>query len=52
MRLSLRVLAAGLQLASYAASQDTSDEAVYANLEKFWSYGRSPAVYPTRKLVI
>lgn len=26
-----------------------ADSDVLANLERFWSYGRSPAVYPSRK---
>ena len=27
-----------------------NDSAIAANLEHFWSYGRSPAVYPTPQM--
>jgi hypothetical protein len=47
MKLTVPLLAAALQLAGIAAGQE--DAAIAANLEKFWSYGRSEPVYPSRK---
>ncbi|KAH1497278.1 hypothetical protein KXX52_001408 [Aspergillus fumigatus] len=45
MKLTVPLLAAALQLAGIAAGQE--DAAIAANLEKFWSYGRSEPVYPS-----
>jgi hypothetical protein len=47
MKITVPLLAAALQLAGIATAQD--DVAIAANLERFWSYGRSEPVYPSRK---
>ncbi|RHZ54835.1 beta-glucosidase [Aspergillus thermomutatus] len=45
MKITVPLLAAALHLAGTASAQD--DAAIAANLEKFWSYGRSEPVYPS-----
>jgi beta-glucosidase len=47
MKITVPLLAVALQLAGTVFAQD--DAAIAANLERFWSYGRSEPVYPTRK---
>ena len=42
------ILAIALALADVASAQNsTNTTAVLANLERYWSYGRSAPVYPT-----
>lgn len=58
MRFTTELLAVALALADVTSAQNSTYNATaaaaaqlkaeLANLEKFWSYGRSPAVYPTR----
>lgn len=48
MKLSLVLSAAVLQLADAAVVQKRAVDV--ADLEHYWSYGRSEPVYPTRKL--
>ncbi|KAI4839662.1 putative glycosyl hydrolase, partial [Aureobasidium sp. EXF-8845] len=57
MRFTTELLAVALALADVTSAQNSTYNATaaaaaqlkaeLANLEKFWSYGRSPAVYPT-----
>lgn len=47
MKVSLTLYAAALQLADAAVVQKRSVDV--AELEHYWSYGRSEPVYPTRK---
>lgn len=47
MKLIVPIFAAAAQLAGTVSAQN--DSTVAANLEHFWSYGRSESVYPTRK---
>jgi hypothetical protein len=42
-------LAAAAELMGFVSAQNISAEA--ANLENYWSYGRSEPVYPTRKSI-
>lgn len=59
MRFTTELLAVALAIADLSAAQNTTYNATaaaeaalqveLANLEKFWSYGRSPPVYPTRE---
>jgi beta-glucosidase len=58
MRFTTELLAVALALADVTSAQNSTYNATaaaqakltaeLANLEKFWSYGRSPPVYPTR----
>ena len=58
MRFTTELLAVALALADITSAQNSTYnatavaqaqlEAELANLEKFWSYGRSPPVYPSR----
>lgn len=58
MRFTTELLAVALALADITSAQNSTYNATaaaqakltaeLANLEKFWSYGRSPPVYPTR----
>jgi len=58
MRFTTELLAVALALADITSAQNSTYNATaaaqakltaeVANLEKFWSYGRSPPVYPTR----
>ncbi|KAF7168862.1 hypothetical protein CNMCM6106_003877 [Aspergillus hiratsukae] len=45
MKITVPLLAVALQLPGTVFAQD--DAAIAANLERFWSYGRSEPVYPT-----
>ena len=58
MRFTTELLAVALALADVTSAQNSTYNATaaaqakltaeLANLEKFWSYGRSPPVYPSR----
>jgi beta-glucosidase len=54
MRATSSLLAVALAIADIASAQNYTNateialEAELANLEHFWSYGRSPPVYPSR----
>lgn len=47
MKITVPLLAVVLQLAGTILTQDNA--AITANLEQFWSYGRSEPIYPTHK---
>lgn len=51
MRATPQLLAVALAIADLTSAQNATQNATaeVANLEHFWSYGRSPAVYPTRE---
>ncbi len=46
MKLTLPILAAALHLIGTTSAQ--SEAEIAANLERYWSYGGSDPVYPTR----
>lgn len=46
MKFTAPILAAALQLAGAASAQTEAE--IAANLERYWSYGGSDPVYPTR----
>jgi len=62
MRFTTELLAVALALADVTSAQNSTYNATaaaqakltaeLANLEKFWSYGRSPPVYPTRMYIL
>lgn len=62
MRFTTELLAVALALADVTSAQNSTYNATaaaqakltaeLANLEKFWSYGRSPPVYPTRMYLL
>lgn len=43
-----KVFLVALGLVPLSLSQDTQSKAYFEELERFWSYGRSPPVYPSR----
>ena len=45
----LAVAAVALGAPAYAAESSSTPDLDHAALERFWSYDRSPPVYPTRK---
>lgn len=52
MRVTSGLLAVALAVADITSAQNSDDttlEAELANLEQYWSYGRSPEVLPARK---
>jgi len=54
MRATTGLLAIALAIADLTSAQNSTKnatEALVANQEQFWSYGRSPPVYPSRMLV-
>jgi hypothetical protein len=49
MKLLAAVAAVALGAPAYAAEGSSTPDLDHEALERFWSYDRSPPVYPTRK---